>query len=104
MNYLGRPVNNVVITLPANFNINQRTATKNAAGLKVFQILNEPTAASLAYGLLPKLNETKKIKKENCDDILNIGNDNNNNDNNDNNINENNIIEIEDNIEEKLII
>ena len=42
MNYLGRPVNNVVITVPANFSDNQRTATKNAAeqaGLKVLQIL-----------------------------------------------------------------
>ena len=63
------------------------------AGLKVLQIINEPTAASLAYGLLKKLTETNNIKKEKYDNILNI--DNGNNDNR---------IEKEDNIEEKLII
>ncbi|MFH1396031.1 MAG: molecular chaperone DnaK [archaeon] len=52
--YLGRPVNNAVITVPAYFNDSQRQATKNAgdiAGLNVLRIVNEPTAASLAYGL-----------------------------------------------------
>ena len=66
MNYLGKPINNVVITVPAYFNDNQRLATKNAAeqaGLKVLQIINEPTPASLAYGLLKKLTETNNIKK-----------------------------------------
>lgn len=52
--YLGQPVKNAVITVPAYFNDAQRQATKNAgeiAGLKVLRIINEPTAASLAYGL-----------------------------------------------------
>ncbi len=50
---LGQPVNKAVITVPANFNDNQRQATKDAgriAGLEVLRILNEPTAAALAYG------------------------------------------------------
>lgn len=53
-NYLGDKVNEVVITCPAYFNDNQRQATKDAgeiAGLKVLRIINEPTAACLAYGL-----------------------------------------------------
>ncbi len=52
--YLGQPVKNAVITVPAYFNDQQRQATKNAgeiAGLNVLRIINEPTAASLAYGL-----------------------------------------------------
>jgi molecular chaperone DnaK len=52
--YLGEPVTEAVITVPAYFNDAQRTATKNAgeiAGLKVLRIINEPTAAALAYGL-----------------------------------------------------
>ncbi len=52
--YLGQPVKNAVITVPAYFNDSQRQATKNAgeiAGLNVLRIVNEPTAASLAYGL-----------------------------------------------------
>src|SRR3989338_4399872 len=52
--YLGQPVKNAVITVPAYFNDSQRQATKNAgeiAGLNVLLIINEPTAASLAYGL-----------------------------------------------------
>src|SRR5216117_387424 len=59
--YLGEPVNAAVITVPAYFNDAQRTATKNAgeiAGLKVLRIINEPTAAALAYGLDKKHNET----------------------------------------------
>ncbi len=51
--YLGEPVTKAVITVPAYFNDAQRTATKNAgeiAGLEVLRIINEPTAASLAYG------------------------------------------------------
>ncbi|MEE8475525.1 MAG: Hsp70 family protein [Myxococcota bacterium] len=50
---LGQPVHKAVITVPANFNDNQRQATKDAgriAGLEVLRILNEPTAAALAYG------------------------------------------------------
>ena len=52
--YLGQPVQNAVITVPAYFNDAERQATKNAgeiAGLNVLRIINEPTAASLAYGL-----------------------------------------------------
>lgn len=59
--YLGEPVTQAVITVPAYFNDSQRQATKNAgeiAGLKVERIINEPTAASLAYGLDKKTNET----------------------------------------------
>jgi molecular chaperone DnaK len=59
--YLGEPVTAAVITVPAYFNDAQRTATKNAgeiAGLKVLRIINEPTAAALAYGLDKKESET----------------------------------------------
>jgi len=52
--YLGGPVKQVVITVPAYFNDNQRQATKDAgaiAGLEVMRLVNEPTAAALAYGL-----------------------------------------------------
>jgi molecular chaperone DnaK len=52
--FLGEPVNQAVITVPAYFNDNQRNATKDAAriaGLEVKRLVNEPTAASLAYGL-----------------------------------------------------
>jgi len=59
--YLGEPVTQAVITVPAYFNDSQRQATKDAgkiAGLEVLRIINEPTAASLAYGLDKKGNET----------------------------------------------
>src|SRR6202171_2021245 len=59
--YLGEKVTDAVITVPAYFNDAQRQATKNAgqiAGLNVIRIINEPTAASLAYGLDKKTNET----------------------------------------------
>ena len=59
--YLGESVDKAVITVPAYFNDAQRTATKNAgqiAGLEVLRIINEPTAASLAYGLEKKADET----------------------------------------------
>ena len=52
--YLGEPVTEAVITVPAYFNEAQRQATKDAgriAGLEVKRIINEPTAAALAYGL-----------------------------------------------------
>ncbi len=58
--YLGEKVTDAVITVPAYFNDNQRQATKDAgqiAGLNVLRIINEPTAASLAYGLDKKTNE-----------------------------------------------
>jgi len=58
--YIRQPVKKAVITVPAYFNDTQRQATKDAgkiAGLDVLRIINEPTAASLAYGLDKKLNE-----------------------------------------------
>jgi molecular chaperone DnaK len=58
--YLGEPVKQAVITVPAYFNDSQRQATKDAgqiAGLEVLRIINEPTAAALAYGLDKKKNE-----------------------------------------------
>ena len=58
--YLGEPVTEAVITVPAYFNDAQRQATKDAgkiAGLEVLRIINEPTAASLAYGLDKKKDE-----------------------------------------------
>ena len=61
--YLGHPVKEAVITVPAYFNDSQRQATKEAgeiAGLKVRRIINEPTAAALAYGL-DKSDKEKKI-------------------------------------------
>ena len=60
-NYLGEKVNDAVITVPAYFNDAQRQATKDAgkiAGLEVKRIINEPTAAALAYGLDKKKDET----------------------------------------------
>ena len=62
-NYLGETVDEAVITVPAYFNDNQRQATKDAgeiAGLKVLRIINEPTAACLAYGL-DKAGKEQKI-------------------------------------------
>lgn len=59
--YLGEKVTEAVITVPAYFNDAQRQATKNAgeiAGIKTLRIINEPTAAALAYGLEKKKNET----------------------------------------------
>ena len=59
--YLGETVKQAVITVPAYFNDSQRQATKDAgkiAGLEVLRIINEPTAASLSYGLDKKDNET----------------------------------------------
>nr|WAK84955.1 Hsp70-type chaperone [Amicula sp. isolate GU52X-4 cfCalB7] len=60
-NYLGQEVTQAVITVPAYFNDSQRQATIDAgkiAGVEVLRIINEPTAASLAYGLDKKQNET----------------------------------------------
>ena len=64
--YLGRPVSKAVITVPAYFNNSQRRATEKAANLaniEILNIVNEPTAASLAYGL------NKKIPKKEGDDL-----------------------------------
>jgi molecular chaperone DnaK len=62
--YLGEPVRQAVITVPAYFNDSQRQATKDAgaiAGLEVLRIVNEPTAAALAYGLDKKKDETVAV-------------------------------------------
>jgi len=62
--YLGSPVTQAVITVPAYFNDSQRQATKDAgkiAGLEVLRIINEPTAAALAYGLDKGENNNQKI-------------------------------------------
>ncbi len=59
--YLGETVTQAVVTVPAYFNDSQRQATKDAgkiAGIEVLRIINEPTAAALAYGLESKSNET----------------------------------------------
>ena len=61
--FLGQPVEKAVITVPAYFNDNQRQATKDAgkiAGLEVVRLLNEPTAAALAYGI-DKTGKEQKI-------------------------------------------
>merc|ERR1711902_241194 len=60
--YLGQPVKDAVVTVPAYFNDSQRQATKDAgviAGLNIIRIINEPTAAAIAYGL-----DKKKSEKE----------------------------------------
>jgi molecular chaperone DnaK len=62
--YLGEPVNKAVVTVPAYFNDNQRQATKDAgaiAGLDVIRIINEPTAAALAYGFGKELDRTVAV-------------------------------------------
>ncbi|KAI0717757.1 heat shock protein 70 [Cerioporus squamosus] len=62
--YLGRPVTHAVVTVPAYFNDAQRQATKDAgtiAGLQVLRIINEPTAAAIAYGLDKKGGESQII-------------------------------------------
>ncbi|KAI6196302.1 hypothetical protein M3Y94_01092900 [Aphelenchoides besseyi] len=62
--YLGHSVRDAVITVPAYFNDSQRQATKDAgaiAGLNVLRIINEPTAAALAYGLDKKMNNDQNI-------------------------------------------
>ena len=59
--YIGKPVNNAVVTVPAYFNDAQRQATKDAgtiAGLNILRIINEPTAAAIAYGLDKKGDES----------------------------------------------
>lgn len=62
--YLGQPVQDAVVTVPAYFNDSQRQATKDAgriAGLNVLRIINEPTAAALAYGLDKGLKDEKSV-------------------------------------------
>ncbi|XP_008472930.1 heat shock protein 70 B2-like [Diaphorina citri] len=63
--YLGHSVRDAVITVPAYFNDAQRQATKDAgaiAGLNVMRIVNEPTAAALAYGLDKNLKGERNVK------------------------------------------
>src|SRR6202044_58934 len=67
--YLGEKITQAVITVPAYFNDSQRQATKDAgkiAGLGVLRIINEPTAASLAYGLDKKKDETIAVYDFGC--------------------------------------
>ena len=62
--YLGEPVTDAVITVPAYFGDDQRTATKDAgriAGLNVLRIINEPTAAALSYGIDKKKEEIRHL-------------------------------------------
>jgi heat shock protein 1/8 len=62
--YLGRKVSDAVVTVPAYFNDSQRQATKDAgviAGLNVLRIINEPTAAAIAYGLDKKATSEKNV-------------------------------------------
>ncbi|MGH0182749.1 UNVERIFIED_CONTAM: hypothetical protein FKN15_010384 [Acipenser sinensis] len=62
--YLGKSVSNAVITVPAYFNDSQRQATKDAgtiAGLNVLRIINEPTAAAIAYGLDKKVGSERNV-------------------------------------------
>jgi L1 cell adhesion molecule like protein len=65
--YLGKTVTDAVVTVPAYFNDSQRQATKDAgtiAGLNVLRIINEPTAAAIAYGLDKKASVSIKYNKE----------------------------------------
>lgn len=67
--YLGKPVTDAVITVPAYFNDSQRQATKDAgviAGLNVLRIINEPTAAAIAYGLDKKSDSEKNVLIFDC--------------------------------------
>jgi len=62
--YLGEPVTDAVVTVPAYFNDSQRIATKDAgtiAGLNVLRIINEPTAAAIAYGLDKQSSKEKNV-------------------------------------------
>ncbi|CAJ0571802.1 unnamed protein product, partial [Mesorhabditis spiculigera] len=62
--YLGKPISKAVITVPAYFNDAQRSATKDAAqkaGLEVLQLLNEPTAAAIAFGLAENSDKKRNI-------------------------------------------
>merc|ERR1719429_886477 len=62
--YVGKPVNDAVVTVPAYFNDSQRQATKDAgaiANLNVLRIVNEPTAAAIAYGLDQKAKDERNV-------------------------------------------
>ena len=67
--FLGEPVTDAVVTVPAYFNDSQRQATKDAgtiAGLNVLRIINEPTAAAIAYGLDKKKNTEQNVLIFDC--------------------------------------
>jgi L1 cell adhesion molecule like protein len=71
--YLGQEVKDAVVTVPAYFNDSQRQATKDAgviAGLNVLRIINEPTAAALAYGLEKKTAGEQHVVVFDCGGIL----------------------------------
>ena len=75
--YLGHDVKKAVITVPAYFNDSQRQATKDAgaiAGLEVLRIINEPTAAAIAYGLEKKSEESNVLMFKRCDKEENLKN------------------------------
>ena len=62
--YLGTTINNAVVTVPAYFNDSQRQATKDAgtiSGMNVLRIINEPTAAAIAYGLDKKVTGERNV-------------------------------------------
>merc|ERR1719506_3424097 len=62
--YMGTEVKNAVITVPAYFNDSQRQATKDAgqiSGMNVLRIINEPTAAAIAYGLDKKVSDERNV-------------------------------------------
>merc|ERR1712176_258251 len=62
--YLGKKVKDAVVTVPAYFNDGQRQATKDAgtiAGLNILRIINEPTAAAIAYGLDKKVGSERNV-------------------------------------------
>src|SRR5438874_9188055 len=74
--YLGREVKHAVITVPAYFNDAQRQATKDAgliAGLNVLRIINEPTAAAIAYGLERKRADAKSDSSEHNVLVFDLG-------------------------------
>ena len=73
-NYLNQPIKKAVITVPAYFNDAQRSATKLAAtqaGIEVLRIINEPTAASLAYGLDKKLSKNEDLRLTTINSYIN---------------------------------
>lgn len=76
--YLGETVTQAVITVPAYFNDSQRQATKDAgkiAGLEVLRIINEPTAAAIAYGTRPSCQSLHTASKARADMLLGIARD-----------------------------
>ena len=65
--FLGQPVKDAVVTVPAYFNDAQRQATKDAgtiSGMNVLRIINEPTAAAIAYGLDNKAKVNRETKRQ----------------------------------------